>query len=40
MLTTCQESALKAFKKFIRAEPSVMTIAGDAGTRVIWFLLA
>lgn len=32
MLTTCQESALKAFKKFIRAEPSVMTIAGDAGT--------
>lgn len=31
MLTTCQESALKAFKKFIRAEPSVMTIAGDAG---------
>lgn len=31
MLTTCQESALQAFKKFIRAEPSVMTIAGDAG---------
>lgn len=32
MLTTCQESALQAFKKFIRAEPSVMTIAGEAGT--------
>lgn len=31
MLTTCQKSALQAFKKFIRAEPSVMTIAGDAG---------
>lgn len=32
MLTPCQIKTLEAFKKFLRAEPGVFTIAGDAGS--------
>lgn len=32
MLTTCQVKTLKEFKKFLRGDPGVFTIAGDAGT--------
>lgn len=32
MLTPCQTKTLEAFKKFLRSEPGVFTIAGDAGS--------
>ena len=32
MLTPCQKKTLEAFKKFLRSEPGVFTIAGDAGS--------
>lgn len=32
MLTPCQAKTLEAFKKFLRSEPGVFTIAGDAGS--------
>lgn len=32
MLTTCQTTTLEAFKKFLRGEPGVFTITGDAGS--------
>lgn len=31
-LTPCQEQVLKDFKKFIRGEPDIFVISGDAGT--------
>lgn len=32
MLTPCQKKTLEAFKKFLRGEPGVFTIAGEAGS--------
>lgn len=32
MLTPCQSKTLEAFKKFLRSEPGIFTIAGDAGS--------
>jgi ATP-dependent exoDNAse (exonuclease V) alpha subunit len=32
MLTTCQVKTLEAFKKFLRGDPGVFTISGEAGT--------